>query len=283
MTPDRDPFESGQDATDEIRHALEAIRADVRAVVQDEVARAGMSEGELERFVADLVRKNLTEAAEVRPRASVWSAPVLLLTGLVVGLLGGFAGYWMLARPTTDGARPPALSSAAPDPGAATAPTETDASAAPASQGSQSSTSPPPAAAAPTALAARYDSLFAAHDPGLEPLLAELEGKAAPPVLAALTEWRGGGALDPGPRRRLHDALVQAAVNRLAGTALTLDGLVTRNPCGGASCGAILQLWQARGPELGLPAYPAADTARDAALPTVERVLVMRGLEADGG
>ncbi|HZD04640.1 MAG TPA: hypothetical protein VE173_06975, partial [Longimicrobiales bacterium] len=136
---------------------------------------------------------------------------------------------------------------------------------------------------APAQVAARYDSLFESRDSALAPLLADLEEGSAEPVQAAVTDWRGGAPLEPGPRRRLHDALVQAAVNRLAGTDLVLDGLLSRNPCGGASCGAVLRLWETRGPELGLPAYLPDASAREGVLPTVERVLVMRGLEVSGG
>lgn len=269
MSP-RDPFEAGQDATEELRRALEAIRQDVRAVVQDEVARAGISEADLERLVAELVRKH---APEPRKPAAGWRAPLMLAAGLAVGAVGGALGYRLLAGPATAASTPPGESDAALVEGGGVAAPPESVAAAP---------SPEPAATA-AELAARFDSLFESHDPELEPLLADLQGTAAQPVLSALAAWRAGTPLEAGPRRRLHDALVQAAVNRLAGAGLALDGLVTRDPCGGASCGAVLQLWETRGGELGLPSYPPDDSTRNDALPVVERVLVMRGLEAAGG
>ncbi|HZD05117.1 MAG TPA: hypothetical protein VE173_09365, partial [Longimicrobiales bacterium] len=71
----RDPFRTAQNATEELRRAVESIREDVRAVVRDEVGRAGVSEAELERMVAELVRRY---GAEREAPARRWKAPVLL-------------------------------------------------------------------------------------------------------------------------------------------------------------------------------------------------------------
>lgn len=272
----RDPFRAGQDATEELRRAVESIREDVRAVVRDEVARAGLSPGELERMVAELVRRY---GAEREAPAGRWRTPVLLAVGLALGLVVGAGGYRLLAGPAGGGGATSTSGVVAGGGGGGSGETGAPSSPPATTAPERSAESP----ATPSEVAARYDSLFESRAAALEPLLADLEGVAAEPVQAAVTDWRAGAPLDPGPRRRLHDALVQAAVNRLAGTDLALDGLLTRDPCGGASCGAVLQLWESRGDELGLPAYPPDASAREGALPTVERVLVMRGLEASGG
>lgn len=268
----RDGFNEGRDAAEDLRRAVESIREDVRAVVREEVADQGLPESELKRMVGRFVREELAAARSRRPR---WPAAALLAAGLATGLLAGAVGYRVLAGPAGDGTGAGATRPATSDTGGARAGGESVAG----TSAEETSAGP----ATPEERAARYDSLLQAGAPELAPLLADLEGAAAAPVLDALATWRAGDALEPGPRRRFHDALVQAAVNRLSGAGLTLDGLVARNPCGGASCGALLRLWERREGEWDLPRYPPGAEAREAGLPIVERVLVLQALEASGG
>lgn len=272
----RDPFNEGRDAAEDLRRAVESIREDVRAVVREEVADQGLPESELKRMVGRLVREELAAARSRRPRRP---AAALLAAGLAAGLLAGAVGYRVLAG--SPGDETGAGVTVAP-PRSATSDTGGDRAAGESVAGT-SAEEPPGGRTTPEERAARYDSLVRVGAPELAPLLADLEGAAAAPVLNALATWRAGDALEPGPRRRFHDALVQAALNRLSGAGLTLDGLVARNPCGGASCGALLRLWERREGEWDLPRYPQGAEAREAGLPIVERVLVLRALEASGG
>lgn len=277
MSPE-DPYDAGRNAAEDLRRTLEAVREDVRAVVREEVGRAGLPESELKRMVGELVREEIAAARAAEPRRPV---ALLAAAALILGVLTGAVGYRVLVSSGAD--RPGAVGTDG-APGAAPVHDSTGAAGPPGSPASpvaeERSGDGEPAGASGAAL---YDSLFRAAAPELGPLAADLDGVAAAPVLSALASWRAGSTLGPGPRRRLHDALVQAAVNRLAGEALALDGLVTRDPCGGASCGAVLRLWEDREAEWGLPRYPAEPDSREAGLPVVERLLVLRALEVAGG
>jgi hypothetical protein len=258
-----DPFEEGREQAEARRRDLEALREDVRAIVRDEVGRAGVSESDLKRMVWDLVRAETATAAPQKRAAPVL---VWVVAAAVIGLLGGALGYRALAGAPDE---PTAAQQDAqvPDPGDAhPAPAEAEA---------------PPT---PAERAARWDSLVAARSPALDPLLVRLEAAGpAAPVRAALVAWRGGAALDDPAARRLHDALVQLTLNEVAGSDLALDGVLTREPCGGSSCGALLRVWQEQGEAHGMPAYPA-DAATDAeALRIAERALLYGRVEGEGG
>lgn len=272
-----DPFGEGRAAAEELRRALDSIREDAREVVRREVEESGLTEAELGRLVRDMVRTELASGTGRRRRPA---SPVVV-AGVLAGALAGAAGYHLLAGPPREGGVSPESASSSAERGSPRDATP-QARAGGSGVGAPSAAGTPSGRASPSALAGRYDSLLARRSPELEPLLDDLESAAAAPVLDALARWRAGDALEAGPSRRLHDALVQAAVNRLAGADLVLDGLVTRSPCRGASCGAILSLWEARGAEWGL-AYPPGAAERETGLPTVERLLVVRALESAGG
>jgi hypothetical protein len=260
-----DPFERGREQAEARRRELEAFREDVRAMVSEEVGRTGVSESDLKRMVRDLVR---AEAGTAAPRERAAPVMVWVAVAAVVGLLGGALGYRALAG----------------TPGESMATEQS----APAPVVDVADTPPTPAVAqappTPAERAARWDSLVAARSPVLDPLLAQVEAAGpAAPVRAALEAWRGGAALDAAAARRFHDALVQLTLNDVAGAGLALDGLVTRAPCRGDSCGALLRVWQERGEALGMPAYPA-DPANDAeALRIAERALLFGRVEDQGG
>ena len=66
-------------------------------------------------------------------------------------------------------------------------------------------------------------------------------------------------------------------------SALTIDGNILRQPCGGRSCGALLKLWQERGEAFGLPAWTAGAATDAQAIATVERILVLDRAERGDG
>ena len=271
----RDAFEEGRDAAEQRRSDLDVLREVVRAIVRAEVERAGMSESDLERLVAELVEKRAANASGL----SRWPATAWVAVGVAGGVLVGAFGYGMLTGRAPDaGSAETGISAvgvgvpsaAGLDPGVEAL----DSVVAPA-------VSP---ALSPADRAAVYDSLFDARAALLGPLISDLEASSiALPVSEAIQAWRGGGALTAGQRRRLHDGMLQLTVGGLTGVALSLDGLVTRGPCSGSSCGALLDLWRTRGEELGLPPFPA-DAANDAAeLSVVERLLLLGRLEGGDG
>jgi hypothetical protein len=196
--------------------------------------------------------------------------------GVVVGLAVGAVGYRTLVGPVDDDT-PTAVEASAPAP-----PAEggegTPAAADPAARDPA-----PLSGTSPSERAALYDSLLDSRSERLVPLIERLEAAGpAVPVAEAARTWRAGGALDAGGRRRLHDALVQLALNDEAGAGLALDGLLTRDPCRGNSCGALLELWRTRGEELGMPELPAEPASDTPTLGVAERVLVLGRLEAAG-
>jgi hypothetical protein len=261
---ERDPFQRGQEATEAVRRELEALREDARALVRDEVERAGMPRSELQRLVAEAVRREVASRGSAAP---AWRSVGLVALGSVIGVLAGALGYAALAGPGDV----PASSPGEPARDAATV----------AAIDSPAPAPPPPT---PEERAALYDSLFAAREGGLEPLVAALEtGGAAVPVVEAAGAWRAGGDLTAVQARRLHDALVQAALNATTGSSLRLDGFLTRDPCAGDSCGALLELWRVRGGELGMPPLPERAASATDILALVEKVLVLSRMETGGG
>lgn len=271
----RDAFQEGRDSAERRRSDLDAVREDVRAIVRAEVARAGMSAADLERLVAELMEKRAARASGL----SRWPASAWVAIGVAGGVVAGALGYGMLVGG---------------DPIAGSA--ETGISAVgvevPAGVGldpgveAMDPALEAPVSPAPSAedRAATYDSIFDARSGLFDPLISELEASAiAVPVSEAIQAWRGGGGLTVGQERRLHDGLLQLTVSELTGVALALDGLVTRGPCSGSSCGALLDLWSTRGEELSLPPFPE-DAANDAAaVSVVERLLLLRRLEGGDG
>jgi hypothetical protein len=134
----------------------------------------------------------------------------------------------------------------------------------------------------PAQLASRYDSLLDAHGRELVRLVDRLPAQTTnAAVNAAVDAWRVG-AMTADQKARLHTALVQSVLRDEVDSTLLIDGNILRNPCGGRSCTALLQLWRERGPEFGLPAWSATGAADGATLAVVERVLVLERAERDG-
>lgn len=268
--PPDDPFSRGQRDAEALRRAVEGLREDVGALVREEVSRAGMSRSELERLVRDAVSREVRRAG---PSGSPWRSVALAGVGVVVGLAAGVVGYRALAGPGD--ATPPAVEASSP------APAERAGGGSPGDAEAGEPGSPP--GTTPDERAAVYDSLLDSRSERLEPLMARLEAAGpAVPVAEAVRTWRAGTALDAAGRRRLHDALVQLALNDEAGAGLALDGLLTRDPCRGNSCGALLELWRTRGEELGMPELPDEPASDTPTLGVAERVLVLGRLEAAG-
>jgi hypothetical protein len=265
-----DPFERGQRESEELRKALDDLRDDIRAMVREEMARRDEVPADVEGSIREAVRIEVRSHTAPRP---FWGSVGLVAVGVVIGLAMGALGYGALVVGADDRESP-----------VATAGEEAEVDA----PGASASGSPPddrenPTPATPDERAALYDSLLATRSARLEPLVLRLEAAgAAAPVLAAVEAWRAGRELDPEERRRLHDGLVQLSLNEEAGAGLALDGLLTRAPCRGSSCGALLELWTERGTELGMPPAPEGAAADSAALAVAERVLVLRRAEAGG-
>ena len=109
----------------------------------------------------------------------------------------------------------------------------------------------------------------------LHALVDALDGQSpGADVRTAIAAWRLGRMSDA-QRERLHAALVQSVLRAEVDSSLAIDGNILREPCGGSSCGALLELWQERGEALGLPAWSAAAAADPNTIRTVERILVL--------
>lgn len=281
---DPDAFARDQAEAEALREALDGVREDVAAIVREEVARVGMSPSELERMVRDAVAREARRpgAAPSGPTRPGWLVPALAGGGLVVGLALGVFGYRALDDRSAGGMDAPAEATA---PATRTATAGGDGAAGTAGDGSSPSGEPASGAASltPSESAELYDSLFATGSERLAPLVSRLEEAGpADPVSAAIETWRAGVDLDDAQSRRLHDALVQLALNEEAAAGLTLDGLVSRGPCRGNSCGALLELWRERGDSLGMPVLPDDPTVDSETLAVAERVLVMGRLDESG-
>ena len=127
--------------------------------------------------------------------------------------------------------------------------------------------------------AAVYDSLFRARSPLFRPLLdtvADLTSESR--VRQAVGEW-GEGSLTPLGEDLLRAAIVQYVLRSEVDGDLALDGQLLRNPCRGEACSALLNLWETRGEEYGLPAVPDDAPLDTDALRMAEGVVVLRRLE----
>ena len=266
-----DPFRRGQRETEALKAALDDLREDVAAMVREEVARAERSRPDVEAAVREAVARERSRSSGPPP---VWRTVGLVAVGAALGVFAGALGYRYVAVAPGEAEPLSPVREVAETAGEGAAASD------PVGTPQESGRAPAPG---PEELAALYDSLLAARSDRLAPLVGRLEAAGpAAPVSEAIAAWRSGAALDAGARRRLHDALVQLALNEVAGAGLVLDGLLARDPCGGSSCGALLALWRERGDELGMPPLPE-DAARDTeTLALAERVLVLRATE-DGG
>ncbi len=257
----RRTFEDAVRETDRYRTELESLREEARAAARAEVQSSALKRERLEALVRELVTRELRAQRGpwwwfgARDAGDAWLR-LLAAAGIVVVLVGTgvFAGAKLFA----------------PEPAPVAATTDAQAPA-----DASETTAPTPAT--PEALAARFDSLFQARDALLAPLVAEVESlTTADPVRAAAAAWRTNAALNPAQVERLGSALAQAALNRFIAPAdapLTLDGMIRRSPCAGASCDALLAAWRSPPLNAPLPAYDPA--AGEDVLRVVERVLVM--------
>lgn len=260
-----DAFRDEQALTDALRDELRAVRGEVEAIVRREVTRAGIDPAHVQAAVRQAVAKELDARTPWALARIRWVGPAL---GLAVGLALGLSVFAVYAARRAPPVEPAQVAAADGD------------AAAPAAAERASSL---PERVDPAALAARYDSLLAAHAPPLGALVDALDGQTpSADVRTAIAAWRLG-RMSETQRERLHAALVQSVLRAEIDSALVIDGDILRDPCGGRSCGALLKLWQQRGEALGLPAWSAASAADVAAIRTVERMLVLERAERGEG
>lgn len=260
-----DAFRDEQALTDALRDELRDVRGEVEAIVRREVTRAGIDAAHIQAAVRQAVAKELDARTPWALARIRWVGPAL---GLAIGLALGLSVFAVYAVRRAPQAQAPQMVTATGDPATSEA-----AERAPSL----------PESVEPAALAARYDSLLAAHAPPLGALVDALDGQTpSPDVRTAIAAWRLG-RMSETQRERLHAALVQSVLRAEIDSALVIDGDILREPCGGRSCSALLKLWQQRGEAAGLPAWSAGAAADVATLRTVERILVLERAERREG
>jgi len=257
-----DPFRDEQALTEALRAELRQVRGDVEAIVRQEVTRAGIDPAHVQSLVRQAVAKELDARTPWALARIRWVGPAV---GVAVGLALGLSLFAVYATRRAPATPPqPVAQAEAPAP-AVTEPAT------------------PAVRSDPAALAARYDSLLAAHAPPIGALVDALDPLTRDPdVRTAIAAWRLGRMSDA-QRARLHAALVQSVLRTEVDSALVIDGNILRAPCGGRSCGALLKLWQERGEAFGLPAWTADAPTDSQAIATVERLLVLDRAERGDG
>lgn len=256
-----DRFREGQDLTRALRDELKHVREDVDAIVRREVERAGVDPARVAMIVREAVARELDARTPWALARIQWVGPAI---GVAVGLALGLSAFAVFSVRSAGPARDPAnVVASAPE----TAPILV--------------TPPLAVSSDPAARAARYDSLIANHAPELDPLVAQVEDATVDgEVRTAIAAWRLRRT-SPGQRERLHAALVQSILRAEVDSGLAIDGGILREPCRGQSCAALLELWQARGADFGLPPYTASAATDGLAVRDAERLLVLS--RVDGG
>lgn len=260
---ERDAYRASRQQTERLEQELRDVRRDVEAIVTQEVRRA-TDPARVEAVVRDAVRREMAARTSWLAAQAKWVAP---LAGLLLGLALGLSIFAVVVAQRDGAAISDGTTVATLDAPAASAPTATRDTPAP--------------AADPARVAARYDSLFGAADRAFLPLLGAVDSATTNAVVhAGVAAW-GRRPLTQPERDRLHAALVQLVLRDVADPALVVDGEILRDPCRGTTCGALLRVWRERGRELSLPAYHAAAAEDGAAVRQAERVLVMTRVSAD--
>ena len=257
--------------TEFLKAELLSLRKDVESMVGQEVKRVGLPKERAESLVRDMAKQALEELgvrpslfgsmrlAAPRPRdreeyhdpdasGFALSGRMLLRASLVlIALAGVFHGGRLYERRQV----PPA---------------------------DRTATRPPPETrmvqeaplVAGTTDEARYDSLFAARAPVVQELVDALELQNVDPVLrTAIQAWRNGTAT-AAQKDRVHVGLLQSVLREWE-PSLSLDGLMTRQPCGGNTCGALLRAAAER-PDWEIPPLEAIPT--DSAVRAAEKRIV---------
>jgi hypothetical protein len=209
---------------------------------------------------------------------SVWMkrAGLGAAAAVVVGLIGWFAIRGLQRESESDematgaeGTSPAVVAPAEPAP--APAPVAEQPAAVPASPLETVPTDP-------TARQTLYDSLFTARSPLFDPLLAQVQGETEErSVQRALGAWREG-PLDAQDADLVHSALLQHVLRAEIDPRIEIDGQVLRTPCRGRSCTALLNAWQQRRDQYGLPPVPVNAPTDPRALRQAEAALVLSWL-----
>jgi hypothetical protein len=123
-----------------------------------------------------------------------------------------------------------------------------------------------------------FDSRIAVPGAEWNTLRRLLEKSTSEPVRQLGSRWAAGG-LDTVPAR-LESALVQVALNHLRGLQLTVDGQITRSPCGGNTCREVRAYWIEHSGKNGFPDFSEEPTGE--VMRRVERLIILDALEKEG-
>lgn len=256
MSP-QDDFERSQALSKALEQALADLREDVASLVAEEVERRGYSKAQLDKMVAELARREVRKQRRAADPFLYRWAPTLAAVATVLLLAAGWWG-WERVRGGDD-APPPGQTAALSPPTTAAPPR------------ASVDDGPPPV----EARVARYDSLLDAHADAFDPLVGRLEQATQnQDVQAIIGAWRQR-TTTAAQRERLHTALVQLLLREVR-PGLGIDGFITRSPCGGSSCPALVEAWTRRASELS---YDVPPSPSEADLRVAERLLVLRALE----
>jgi hypothetical protein len=208
---------------------------------------------------------------------SVWvkRGAIGAAAALVVALIGWFAIRGLQQESASTAAEE------APAPVTATAPVQPAAPPPAAVTELPSAEASSPLATLPTDPSARqalYDSLFAARSALFDPLLAQVQSETSEqPVQRALAAWREG-PVDAQDADLIHSSLLQHVLKAEIDPRIEVDGQVLRNPCRGRSCSALLNAWEQRRDQYGLPPVPENAPTDPRALRQAEAALVLSWL-----
>lgn len=271
------PADSDAGLTAFLKQEIQSIRQDVQAMVVHEVQRVALPTERAEKLVAEMADKALRDLGarpsflglrlpakqaggkEREPDApSTWRPVLAGVVGLVLlaaSFYGGRAYERSLGASTGTDGGPVATQQRPPD-GEEVAPSlET-----PVWQRD----------------VARYDSLFKARDPALLALAAEVERQGPHPALRdAINAWRNNSS-SVNQEERVRVGIVQWLLRVTLGDAIDLDGLTTRSPCTGQTCGGLRRYWEAAPPNRSHPVL--GDSATEEAVHAAEKLLIMERL-----
>ena len=225
QSSDHSTFEEATELSRHYPKLISALKIEVEEAVQREVARVATStENELRRALHDIVRERSPGIASggFLPLSDKWKRSLRLA---IVGLLALVLGTQLdrVLGGTEGPPEPPAQL----EPGAKREGMECGSPA-----GDQFATC--------------YNLLFMGADSAFDTLIAVIRRSTPPDALeAALDSWeRDPEGAGTQAQSLVHAAFVQAVLKQGLVPGIAIDGEITRSPCGGDTCGALLRLWE---------------------------------------